>query len=129
MVTSHIERLMGRRQIDALIRSDPIELILRRRAKIDVPGGGWRFGSETSLPPQTVTLTPFKRRMSEFVVGTELGEIIDGAYVVLGYSDLDIKRDDRFTHAGQEFTVVQVDIKTEVRTAAIVDYFGAKTSG
>jgi hypothetical protein len=124
-MVSALERMMGRRQIEAMIMSDPVDIVISRRERIAVSGGGWRWGTPVVLEPQQVTLTPFKRRMSDFVVGTELGNVTSGAYVVVGRYDLDIRRADTFELNGEEFEVRQVDVKDEVRKAAIVDYFGA----
>jgi len=121
--------VMERRQIAALIRSDPVEIILHRREKITQPGGGWAWGPETPLEPQTVALVPFKRRMTEFLVATEIGEVPDLPYTVLGYHDLDIEPKDWFLWQGDKFEVITVDIKQQVRIAAHVDYFGGTTNG
>lgn len=128
MGLSQVEKVMGRRQLDALIRSDPVEIILKRRPKLSVPGGGWRYGAEVSLVPQVVTIVPFKRRMTEFLVNTELGDLPDLPYIILGYPTLDILRDDTFYWQGDLFKVETIDLKREVRVAAHVDYFGGTTN-
>jgi len=129
MGVSRIERVMGRRQIEALILADPIDIVLIRREKIPAPGGGWRWGPSTPLDPQQVTLIPFKRRMTEFLVNTEMGEVPDLPYVLVGRWNLDIERDDTFTYNGDQFEVKTIDIKEEIRIAAQVDYYGAKNNG
>ena len=125
---SPIARVMERRQIDALILADPVDIVLRRRVRVDMPGGGWKWGPETPLPPQQVTLIPFKRRMTEFLVNTELGNVPDLPYVLVGRHTLDIRRDDWFEHNGDKFQVQTIDLKTEIRVAAHVDYFGANNA-
>jgi hypothetical protein len=120
---------MARRQISALIAADPVEIVLKRKPKIDAPGGGWRWGPETALPPQTVTLVPFKRRLTEFLVNTELGDVPDLPYTVVGHSTLDIKKDDVFQWEGDTYIIKAVDIKLEVRVAAEVDYLGGTKNG
>ena len=125
---SPVARVMERRQIDALIKADPVDVVFHRRSRIDTPGGGWKWGPETSLPPQEVALIPFKRRMTEFLANTELGNVPDLPYVLVGRHDLDIQRDDWFIHLGDKFQVQTIDLKTEVRVAAQVDYFGANNA-
>lgn len=120
---------MARRQIDALIKADPIGVIFHRRAKVPTPGGGWRYGPEVLLDTQQVTLIPFKRRMTEFLVNTELGEVADLPYVLLGRWDLNILPGDWFIYDGDKFEVKTIDLKDEVRVAAHVDFYGASTSG
>ena len=126
---SPTQRLMERRQIDALIRSDRVYITLHRRDKIDVPGGGWRWGPEQTLNPQEVALIPFKRRMTEFLVATELGDVPDLPYTILGRHDLDVRAGDWFLWEGDKYEVITVDLKQEVRVAAHVDYFGGTKNG
>lgn len=123
---AQVERIMARRQIEALIKADPIMVSFRRRAKIAIHGGGWRYGAETPITPQEVTLIPFKRRMTEFLNNTELGNVPDLPYVLLGRWNLDVQRGDQFSYGGDEFEVQTIDLDTEVRIACHVDYFGAQ---
>ena len=127
--TNAIERIMARRQIQALINSAPVDVVLNRKTKVSTPGGGWRWGPSTPLAPQRVTLIPFKRRMTEFLVSTELGEVPDLPYVLLGLWDLDIAEEDWFEHNGDKFEVKTLDLKKDVRIAAHVDYYGANRDG
>jgi hypothetical protein len=115
---------MGRRQIDAIIREDPVMIVFNRRERIDVHGGGWRWGADVPQAPQQVTLIPFKRRMVEFLINTELGNVPDLPYVLLGRWNLNIQEQDWFTYGGEKFTVQTIDLKREIRIAAHVDYFG-----
>lgn len=129
MGLSRVELLASRRQIAAMIAADPVDIILKRKQKIDAPGGGWRWGPETPLPPQTVTLVPFKRRLTEFLINTELGEIPNLPYVVVGDHTLDIKENDVFIWEADTFIVKTIDVKVEVRVAAQVDYLGGTKNG
>ena len=124
MVKSPTELLMARRQIAALINSDPVDIILTRTPKVPDGAGGFVKGPPITLPKQTVAIHPFKRRFSEMLTNTEMGDIVDYPYVVLGFPDLDIKRDDVFTWQGDTFKVHDLDIKVDVRVKAQVDYFG-----
>lgn len=128
-MTNPVERLMARRQIRAMIESDKITVVIQRRMKISTPGNGWKWGPTVTLDPQEAALMPFKRRMTEFLVNTELGDVPDLPYLLLGYPDLDVRKDDRFTWNGEEFVVGTVDFKKEVRVAAQVDYFGGNSNG
>lgn len=129
MVVSHTELIMARRQIAAMIRSDPTKLVLYRTSDVPDGAGGFIKGPSTPLVVQTVLFLPFKRRMSEFLINTELGDLPDLPYVIVGYPDLDIRRDDEFWLNGDHFSVRTVDIKQQVRVAAQVDYFGGASNG
>lgn len=119
-----VERIMSRRQIRAMVEADEFQLVLTRRAKVDLPDGGWRWGPEVVLPPQTATLLPYKRRMSDMVIDTEQGDLTVYQYLVVAEGPLDILRDDEFEHLDRKFRVDSVDVKTEVRTSASVIYLG-----
>lgn len=124
MAVSNVERIMARRQINRMIEDDRVTVTFTRRERLSAPGGGWRWGNPRTLDPQEAGLIPFKRRMSDFVINTELGQVIDGAYVLLGRHDFDVKREDTFELNGERFRVKQVDVKTEIRVSAIIDYDG-----
>lgn len=129
MALDQVERIMARRQISALISEDPVDIVLIRSEDIPDGAGGFRTGPPTPLAPQRVTILPFKRRMSELVIATEMGDVIDYPYAVVGMYNLDIKRDDEFTWNGEHFVVHAIDVKTEVRTTAQVDYKGGPKNG
>ena len=126
MVTNRVEILMGRRQVNRLLHDEGIVISFSRQPKLQVAGGGWRLGAPVDVVPQLVALIPFKRRMSEVLVNTELGNIENLPYVLIGTHLLNIERDDRFAWDGDEYQVKSVDPKNQdIRIAAIVDYFGA----
>lgn len=121
---------MARRQIREMIMTDSFQVTLRRRQKIATASGGWAWGEYEALQPQTARLIPFKRRVTEFLQNTELGEVSDLPYVLLGFHDMDAQRDDRFTYRGDEFILVTKDIgEPEVKCLFQVDYFGGGING
>lgn len=120
---------MERRQIKAIIQADKVELVFLRSERIDDHAGSWYKGPVQALPPQECALIPFKRRMTEFLVNTELGNVPDLPYVLLGFHTLDVKRGDIFMFQGDKYEVQTIDIKREVRIAAHVDYFGGSPNG
>lgn len=127
MVVSGVELIMSRRQIKEMIDSDPIEVQFRRRAKIPTPSGGYKLGPEAPLDLQKVRLIPFKRRMTDFLVNTELGELSDLPYVLLGFHTLDCQKGDVFNCPLGEFEVKTFDIgEPEVKRAFQVDYYGGE---
>lgn len=129
MGLSRVELIQARRQIHALIQADPVDIVLKRRQKIDTPGGGWRWGTTSSLTTQTVTLVPFKRRFSEFLVNTELGDLPDLPYTMIGYHNLNAEKGDTFVWQGDTFEIREKDPKTEVRVMVHVDYYGGSKNG
>jgi hypothetical protein len=133
MALDHIERVMGRRQINALIEADPVLVVFFRASRIDTGDGSYRLGTPAPVlvngKAQEVALIPFKRRMTEFLVNTELGNVPDLPYVLLGRHDLDVEEKDTFEWNGDKFEVQTIDLKTEVRVAAHVDYYGGNPNG
>jgi hypothetical protein len=67
--------------------------------------------------------------MTEFLVSTELGDVPDLPYTILGRHDFDVKKGDWFTWEGDKFEIITIDIKQEVRVAAHADYFGGAKNG
>lgn len=119
-----VERIAGRRQVEQMIKDDPITVVFHRRERVAVHGGGWRWGSESARPPQEIALIPFKRRMTDFLVNTELGEVVNLPYVFVGRWNLDVEQDDWFTYGGDKYVIHTIDLKTEIRISGQVDYFG-----
>ena len=115
---------MSRRQVDAEIKADPVDIILMRKTKVADGAGGWKWSDEAPLRPQQVTIVPAKRRLSDMLVNTELGDVVNAPYIVLGRYTLDIQRGDHFTWNGDDFKVDQVAIKEEVSKTCPVVYFG-----
>lgn len=124
-----VERVMARRQVNAEIRTDPVEVSMIRRTKVEVPGGGWRWSAPTPQPKIEVLIMPAKRRMSDMQVNTEMGDIVDYPFILLARHDADIRRDDEFVWEGDRFEVMQIHIKEEVSVTAMVDYYGGAKNG
>lgn len=125
---SRVETIMARRQVDAEIKTDPVSISIIRREKIDTLDGGWKWDDAEPLEPITVLIMPAKRRMSEMTVNTELGDVVDYPYIVLGYHYDDIQRDDSFYWNGDRFQVKTLHIKDQVSKTAQVDYYGGENN-
>ena len=122
------ERLMARRQVDAEIRTDPVAIALIRRTKIETPDGGWRWSEPTTLDPIVVLIMPAKRRVGDVTINTELGDVINYPFVLLGRHNHDIRRDDSFYWNGDLFQVEALHIKDQVSKTAMIDYFGGENN-
>jgi hypothetical protein len=79
------------------------------------------------LAPQQIALIPFKRRMTDFLMNTELGELANLPYTFLGRWNLDVRERDWFTYGGDKFMIKTIDFKTELRVTGQVDYFAEVT--
>lgn len=128
MGLSHVELITARRQVNAEINADPVDVELRRRTKINDGAGGWKWSDFVPLKAQEVTIIPAKRRLSEMLVNTELGDVVHAPYIILGRHNFDVQRGDRFTWNGDDFVVKEVAIKIEVAKTCPVDYFGGGTN-
>lgn len=132
MVIHGTELIMARRQIDEMIKTDPVQVTFRRKVKTETADGGYTMSGPQPLQrgPQQARLIPFKRRMTEFLANTEVGELPNLPYVLLGRYNLDVQRGDLFTVDGEEFEVKTLDIsEREVKTLAHVDYYGGGDNG
>lgn len=125
MVVSGVELMMSRRQIREMIMTDVFSVTLKRRTKLSQPSGGWKWSDYVPLEPQNARLIPFKRRVTEFLVNTEIGDVPDLPYILLGFHTMDAKRGDKFTYRGDEFELITADIgEPEVKCLFQVDYYG-----
>ena len=123
------ERLMHRRQVNAEIKADPVMITPERRTKTSDGAGGWIFGSYEPQSPVEVLIMPAKRRMSDMLVNTELGDVVDYPFWMLARHDADIQPKDKFTWAGDVYEVRQVHIKMEASITAGIDYYGGTKNG
>ena len=123
------ELLMARRQVHAEILSDPVIITPVRRSQIADGSGGWRWSAPTPQLPIQVLIAPAKRRLSDMLVNTELGDVPNYPYIVLARHTADLRRDDTFVWNGDEFEVKSIHIKTQVSITAQVDYFGGTHNG
>lgn len=130
MVMNNIEQIMARRQVDMEIKSDPVMIQFYRREKVSDGAGGYILAPSTPTGGAVeVLIMPAKRRMSAMQVNTELGDVIDYAYVVLARHTADIREDDTFSWEGDEFQIESIHIKTQVSVTAMVNYFGGTKNG
>lgn len=121
---------MARRQVQAEIQTDPVDIIPTRKTKVKDGSGGWRWSPPTPIDePQTVLIAPAKRRLSDMIVNTELGNVVDYPFILVAKHDADIEQDDTFSWNGEQFQVKSIHIKTEVSKIVQVDYFGGNTNG
>lgn len=123
--------IMERRQIEAIIKADPVELVFMRSEKVSTPDNSWTWGPPTPIykpgtqnDPQTVAMIPLKRRLSDMINNTELGDVIELPYTLVCFHDADVKRNDTFEIDGEKYCVKWLDIKRQVRKTAGVDYYG-----
>lgn len=124
-----VERIMSRRQVDAEIKADPVMLTFYRRTEIPDGAGGFTFSPPTPGSPVECLIMPAKRRMSFMQVNTELGDVVDYAYIILARHPADIKPNDTFSWEGDQFEVESVHIKAEVSVTAMVNYYGGNKNG
>lgn len=120
---------MARRQVDAEINADPVIITPHRRSKIDDGAGGFTLSPPIPQVPVEVLIAPAKRRLSDMITSTELGDVVDYSYILLARAGSDIKRGDTFQWQGDDYKVVSLHIKTEVSVTAQVDYFGGNLNG
>lgn len=106
--------LMLRRNINAFIKADPVELSLNRIQKVDTPAGGWTEESY-DIPPQEFRLVPFKRRLTNQEANTQDGPIPHLSYSIVGRYNVDIEKGDFFDLNGDRWRVVGVEPNTDRR--------------
>jgi len=106
-----IELKVMRRQLDAFIQADPRTIVFTRQTKVDSGAGGWVQGPEVHTNPQQFRLVPFKRRLTQQEQNTQDGDVPLIPYVLVGYWNSDVERDDLFTLSGIYYEVIGVEPK------------------
>jgi hypothetical protein len=133
MVMSPVALIAERRQIDAIIGADPVEVVFMRSEKIPTPDNSFYWGPRTPVykpgtqnDPQRVAMVPFKRRLTDMLINTEIGDVELVPYTLVCRHDADVKRGDEFELDGEQYKVKWIDIKKQVRITAGVDYQGGE---
>lgn len=97
------------------INADPISITIQRPSLLK-QNGGWIRGNPVTLNPQRVRMTTFKRRLSHFAQDTVSGTTPVLGYVLTGFWNCDIRRNDEFDYNGDHYIVVSTEPKTDDRT-------------
>jgi hypothetical protein len=121
-MVSAAERLMSRRQVQAMIKADPVTIIPIRTTKVDDGAGGWLPSTPTPVKPITGTIVPAKRRLSNMLTNTELGDVLRAPYIFLGPHNADLLKGDIFAWDGNDFEVQELELKEEIGITAQIDY-------
>ena len=104
-----------RRNVDAFIKADPVELVLNRVQRVPTAAGG--YTEETyDTPPQQFRLVPFKRRLTNQEANTQDGPIPHLDYVLVGRYNVDVEKGDFFDLNGDRWRVVGVEPNTDRRS-------------
>lgn len=124
MGLSQVELVMARRQVQAIINSDPEWVVFNRTTLVKQPDNSYKEGPSTPIAAQKVCFIPFKRRLTESIINSEFGEIPGQPYVLVGNYQLDVKRNDEFTWQGDKYVVQALDIKKQQHIVAQIDFKG-----
>lgn len=105
-----------RQNLKEFIKADPISLVLMRPTLTKTAAGGYIKGASTPITRQTFRLVPFKRRLSESQVTSQMGNTQLLNYVLVGYWNANIRRDDEFEYNGDNYRVVSIEPKADDRS-------------
>lgn len=105
-----------------MIKADPVDIVPVRITKVRDNSGGWVESPPTPKKKITGTIVPAKRRLSNMLVNTELGDVVRAPYIFLGPANADLLRGDTFTCFLGEFEVKELEIKEDISITAQIDY-------
>lgn len=105
-----------RQNMKEFIKADPISIVLTRPTLTHTAAGGYIKGAPATITRQQFRLVPFKRRLSNQQITTEMGNVALLDYVLVGYWNADIRRDDEFEYNGDNYRVVSIEPKADDRT-------------
>jgi hypothetical protein len=111
------ELAVQRRISRAFIAADSVEVELTRPTRTPDGAGGFETGPDTLLGPQRFRLLP--QEDGATARSTAEGETATPEYILMGDSDVDVARWDKFTLGGRRYQVLYIDnrqyeIKAEV---------------
>ena len=117
---------MSRRIVNAEINADPSYVLVMRAIRVDTADGGYKDLPRAAIgsTPQQVLIVPAKRRLSDMLINTELGDLPKYPYLLVARHDADFKRGDTFEWRGDDFQVKSVHEKPGISWTIQVDYFG-----
>lgn len=107
---------MARLNLDAFIKADPVDIVIKRSVVTQTLAGGQIKGPPTSLPSQQMRLVPFKRRVNKDVQNTQDGLLRVADYILVGRWNIDVQKGDEFSHGGLNYKVCDLEPKTLDRT-------------
>lgn len=114
------ELLFQRRQTEAMLTAEGVEIVLTRRPEVPDGAGGTTEGPPTNLPPQRMSIIESAPGYGGMEVVTGSGDVAKVGQMVFSEHDLDIQKNDTFVHAGKDWTVETVD-RNDFRTVAKVE--------
>jgi len=104
-----------RKNLDAFIKADPVQITLSRPTQVDTGNGGWKPGIPLTLNPQQMRLVPFKRRVSDDVQNTQDGQLMLATYILVGRYNVDAQKGDEFSHNDVNYRIHSVEPKSNDR--------------
>lgn len=104
-----------RKNIDAFIRADPVELVLFRQFRVKTEANGWILGDPVPLDPQQFRVTWFTRRLSRSLVHTAQGKIPIGSYVLVGRWNADMMAGDEFEYNNDHYKIEEIEAQSNDR--------------
>lgn len=116
--------LMSRRHTKAFMDRDPLSISLTRKTRVDSGAGGWVHSNPVTLDPQEFRMTPFKRRLGPGESASPDGDVANTQFLLMGTVDADIEKGDEFSVGDDNFLVLRVHFKRQVRTIAVVEWQG-----
>lgn len=104
-----VELLMRRRNVQAFIKADPMQLVVTRKAEpTKTDSGGYIPGTPETLTAQEARIVHNTRRYKNGLVNTEPGDIPDTDYLLIGVHTIDVKVDDEFEWLGQGYKITGI---------------------
>lgn len=122
---------MRRRNVQAFIDADPIELIVLREAEAvkNPASGGYVKQADVPLASQKARIVQNVRRYTTGLVNSEAGDIPNTEYRLLGMHTLDLKIDDKFKWLGENYKVLGIHEARQESTFAAIQLLGPDNRG
>jgi len=104
---------LRRANLLAFINADPVQISFVRYTETSDGAGGWVRNNPRTLPPQTMRLVPYKRRLTTLTMHTEHGDMPDVQYSLIGMWNCDVQRWDECQYNGAWYKVMGLEPNSE----------------
>ena len=127
-----VELLMRRRNVQAFIDADPIQLVVHRKpapTRNPETGGYVQSADVPPLPTQKARIVQNVRRYTSGIVNAEAGDIPNSEYRLIGMHTLNLEKEDTFVWRGENYKVLGIHEARIESTYAAISLLGPDNRG
>lgn len=122
---NHTELVMRRRNVQAFIDADPVQITITRAGDKELTAaGGTVRGDPTTIPEQQARIVQAKRRYDNGLINSEAGYIPHTEYLLIANHRANVAKDDKFIWRGDTWTITGVHPTRTESFLCSIDFLG-----